>query len=49
MNITRGALIVMKRQKVSTLYRLIGNTIVGRVAVTTLVESSNNDTKLWHI
>jgi len=40
MNITKGALIVIKRQKVSTLYRLIGNSIVGRVAVTTSIESS---------
>ena len=49
MKITKGALMVMKGQKVSMLYRLIGNTVVGRVAVTTPVESSTNDTKLWHI
>ena len=47
MKITKGVLMVMKGQKVSTLYRLIGNTIVGRVAVTILVESSTDDTKLW--
>ena len=47
MKIIKGALMVMKGQKVSTLYRLIGNTIVGRVAVTILVESSTDDTKLW--
>ena len=49
MKITKGALLVMKGQKVSTLYRLIGNTFVGRVAVTTLVESNTDDTKLWHM
>ena len=49
MKITKGALMVMKGQKVSTLYRLIGNIVVGRVAVTTLVESSIDDTKLWHM
>ena len=49
MKITKGALMMMKGQKVSTLYRLIGNTVVGRVAVTTQVESSTNDTKLWHM
>ena len=49
MKITKGALLVMKGQKVSTLYKLIGNTIVGRVAVTTPVESSTDDTKLWHM
>ena len=49
MKIIKGALMVMKGQKVSMLYRLIGNTVVGRVAVTTLVESRNNETKLWHM
>ena len=49
MKITKGALLVMKGQKVSTLYRLIGNTFVKRVAVTTLVESNTDDTKLWHM
>ena len=49
MNTTKGALIVIKRQKVSTLYKLIGNSVVGRVAVTTSIESSNDDTKLWHM
>ena len=39
----------MKGQKVSTLYKLIGNRVVGRVTVTTLIESSTDDTKLWHM
>ena len=37
------------RKKVSTLHKLIGNTAVGRVTVTTLIESSTDDTKLWHM
>ena len=49
MKITKGALMVREGRKVSTLYRLIGNTVVGRVAVTTLVESSTNNKKLWHM
>ena len=49
MKITKSALMVMKGQKVSTFYRLIGNTVVGRVVVTTPVESSTDDTKLWHM
>ena len=49
MKIIKGALMVMKGQKISTLYRLIGNTVAGRVAVTTPVESSTDDTKLWHM
>ena len=46
MKITKGALMVMKGQKVSKLYRLIGNTVVGRVAATALIKSSIDDTKL---
>ena len=49
MRITKGALMVREGRKVSTLYRLIENTVVGRVAVTTLVESSTNNKKLWHM
>ena len=49
MKITKGALMVMKGQKISTLYRLIGNTVVGRVAITTPMESNTDDTKLWHM
>ena len=49
MKITKGTLMVMKGQKVSTLYRLIRNTIVERVVVTTPMESSTDDTKLWHM
>ena len=49
MKITKGVLMVIKGQKVSTLYRLIGNTVVEGVAVIISVESSTNDTKLWHM
>ena len=49
MKITKGVLMVMKGQKVRTLYKLIWNAVVGRVAITTLVESSTADTKLWHM
>ena len=49
MKITKGALMVMKGQKISTLYKLIGNTVVRRVAIITPVESSIDDTKLWHM
>ena len=49
MKITKGTLMVMKGWKVSMLYRLIGSTIVGRVAVTTPVESNTDNTKLWHM
>ena len=45
-NITKGVSMVMKGQKVSMLYRLIGNTVVRRVAVATPVKSSTDDTKL---
>ena len=47
--ITKGALMVMKGQKVSTLYRLIGNTVVRRVVITTSIYSNIDNTKLWHM
>ena len=49
MKIIKGALMVMKGQKISTLYRLIGNIVVGRVAITTSMESNTDDTKLWYM
>ena len=49
MKITKGSLIVMKGKKASMLYRLIRNTVIGKVVVTTTVKSSIDDTKLWHI
>ena len=49
MKITKGALMVMKGQKISIPYRLIGNTVVRRVAVATPVKSNTDDTKLWHM
>ena len=49
MKITKCALMVMKGQKIRTLYRLIRNTVVGRVAIITSVESNIVDTKLWHM
>ena len=49
MKITKGYLMVMRGQKISMFYKLIGNIVVGRVAVTTSVESSTDGTKLWHM
>ena len=49
MKITKCALMVMKGQKIRILYRLIRNTVVGRVAIITSVESNTVDTKLWHM
>jgi hypothetical protein len=49
MKITKGALLVMKGQKVNQLYKLIENTVVGGDAVITPTESSTDDTKLWHM
>ena len=49
MKITKVALMLMKGQKVSTLYKLIRNTVVGRVAITTSIKSSTDDTKIWHM
>lgn len=43
--IAKGALVVMKRQEVDKLYKLVGNKVVGGVLVT----DSADDTKLWHM
>ena len=39
----------MKGQKVGNLYKLIGDTVVGGVAISTPAESSTDDTRLWHM
>jgi len=49
MKISRGALVLMKGQKVGNLYKLIGDTVVGGVAISTPAESSTDDTRLWHM
>ena len=49
MKIAKCALVVMKGQKVSKLYKLVRNTTVARVAVTIPVESNIDNTKLWHM
>ncbi|PKA56982.1 Retrovirus-related Pol polyprotein from transposon TNT 1-94 [Apostasia shenzhenica] len=44
--VKKGTLIVMKGEKIGSLYRLIGKTITGDVAVTS--SSDDDDTILWH-
>lgn len=48
LKITKGALVIMKGQKTRNLYKLVGNTVVGGVAISTQAESSD-DTALWHM
>ena len=48
MKVSKGAMVVMKGQKVEgNIYKLLGNTIVGRAAAVT--ESEQDDTFLWHM
>ena len=46
MKITEGSLAVMKGQKLNKLYRLVGNTVVGGIAVATPAKFNMDDTKL---
>jgi transposase InsO family protein len=48
MKVSKGAMIVMTGQKISSsVYKLLGNTILGGVAA--VVESEDDDTLLWHM
>uniref|UniRef100_A0A2N9EIR8 CCHC-type domain-containing protein n=1 Tax=Fagus sylvatica TaxID=28930 RepID=A0A2N9EIR8_FAGSY len=48
MKVSKGAMIVMTGQKISSnVYKLLGNTILGGVAV--VAESEDDDTLLWHM
>uniref|UniRef100_A0A2N9GEX0 Integrase catalytic domain-containing protein n=1 Tax=Fagus sylvatica TaxID=28930 RepID=A0A2N9GEX0_FAGSY len=48
MKVSKGAMVVMTGQKISSnVYKLLGNTILGGVAV--VAESEDDDTLLWHM
>ena len=48
MKVSKGAIVVMTGQKISShVYKLLGNTILGGVAV--VAESEDDDTLLWHM
>jgi hypothetical protein len=48
MNVSKGAMVVMRGQKISgNIYKLLGSTILGGVAAVS--ESEDDDTLLWHM
>ena len=48
MKVSKGVMVVMTGQKISSsVYKLLGNTILGGVAV--VAESEDDDTLLWHM
>lgn len=48
MRVTKGALVIMKGTKIGgNIYRLVGNTVVGGAAATTVEDA--DDTLLWHM
>lgn len=49
LKVSKGYMIVMKGQMTGNLYWLIENTVTGGASVTTDVESSTDDTNLWHM
>ncbi|KAK2983908.1 hypothetical protein RJ640_020204 [Escallonia rubra] len=49
LKVSKGVTVVMKGQKLGNLYRMVGNTITGGVAVTTPAESNTDSATLWHL
>ncbi|KAK3032792.1 hypothetical protein RJ639_035895 [Escallonia herrerae] len=48
MKVSKGAMVIMKGQKIGNLYKLIGNTVIGGASVSTHTSSSNDNSELWH-
>ncbi len=46
--VSRGALVVMKGRLQHGVYILIGNSVMGTVAVSSSLEKNNDQTELWH-
>jgi hypothetical protein len=49
MKITKGTIMIMKGKKIGNLYKLLGDTVIGGVAMSTLVEPNDDNTILWHM
>jgi hypothetical protein len=49
MKIAKGALVVMKCEKIENLYKLLGNTVTSGATTSTSVEPDSDDTVLWHM
>jgi hypothetical protein len=47
--ITKGTMVIMKGKKIGNLYKLLGDTVIGGVAMSTLVEPNDDNTVLWHM
>ena len=47
--VKKGAMVVMKEEKKGNLYRLIGESVIGGVAVTSSEDHDADDTELWHM
>ncbi|KAK2987579.1 hypothetical protein RJ640_027880 [Escallonia rubra] len=48
MKVNKGAVVIMKSQKIGNLYKMIGNTVIGGASVSTRAGSSNDNSELWH-
>lgn len=49
LKVVRWAMVVMKGQRLGNLYRMIGDTVTGGVAVGSSDDSKTDDTKLWYM
>ncbi|KAK2971427.1 hypothetical protein RJ640_025377 [Escallonia rubra] len=48
MKVSKGAMVIMKGLKTENLYKLIGDTVIGRASVSIHARSSNDNPELWH-
>ena len=49
LKVNRVALVVMKGEKMGNLYKLLGETVIGRSVVATRVEPNCDNIDLWHM
>ena len=49
MKITKGAMVIMKGNKIGNLYKLLGDTVTGGAAMPTLAEPNDDNTVLWQM
>ena len=49
MKITKGAMVIMKGNKIGNLYKLLEDTVTSGAAVSTSTKPNNDNTILWHM
>jgi hypothetical protein len=49
MKITKSVIMIMKGNKIGNLYKLFGDTVTSRAAMSTLAKPNDDNTVLWHM